>query len=621
MTRLQEFAVWAVLVVLAGGVALTLASPGAFIIDEVIQLMGVDAMVQYGSLAVPNGYDALGSDDLRLWLLQAGPEGLAPQYPPGLVLIGAPFWGLFGASGLVLLNALAAVGTLAVTYRLTLQLHDDRVIALGAVLILGLATFLSEYAFGIWPHAFSALFVTGALLFAVKALDEEPIQAGIFSGFMVGAGMLFRTDTVLILPVIACLLLFFAQRPFAMALGGLIGLVPGIGLLAATNQVKFGTLNPLSYGSAGGGTDLTSHIGALSALAILALALLVARFVPWTAGRARVATIVAGAIVICAVAELSPVRDLAVRWLHGAWLLFIDITQIPEGRPGVEPAGGPTRLFWGAPKKALAQSLPWLGALVLIAVLPWQGRQKRGPVLALLALALWTLPFVLMRWHGGFGSNMRYFLPIVPVLCIVAAAVFVTLVKRGNVSVKALTLAVVLGLTLVFAWATLMPTGMAGAHQILTKFLFFAMLAVALVCLVSAETFAKPGALVMALCLGAATALGPFSDLPFSQIRRAALADAGHALSAIPSHDGVLFYGWPEVFAARAPDPRAVIAMHDRNTQEIDMGLIQTALDGGLRVYAERYDARRIAESRRFEMAEGIDAGPTRIYEIRPVSE
>ena len=60
------------------------ASPGLFNIDEFVLLAGAQALLKTDALTIENGWAQFASPDLKLWILVAGPNGLAPQYPVGL---------------------------------------------------------------------------------------------------------------------------------------------------------------------------------------------------------------------------------------------------------------------------------------------------------------------------------------------------------------------------------------------------------------------------------------------------------------------------------------------------------------------------------------------------------
>ena len=106
--------------ILAGAL---LVSDGYFTVDEFVYVLGAQAMAQNMSLVIENGFDTYGSENLKVWNVVIGPAGLVSQYPVGTAVIGAPLLLLFGVRGLIVLNALAAVGTLFLTRSLARRLY------------------------------------------------------------------------------------------------------------------------------------------------------------------------------------------------------------------------------------------------------------------------------------------------------------------------------------------------------------------------------------------------------------------------------------------------------------------------------------------------------------------
>jgi hypothetical protein len=105
------------------------APAGLFTDDEIIYVAMIDRFATAGSFVIENGYDFNQAESLRLVTMRAGPHGLVSQYPSGFAVIAAPFYLLGGLQGV----------------------------------IFGLATFAVDYAFAIWPHATSNLFVAGVI--------------------------------------------------------------------------------------------------------------------------------------------------------------------------------------------------------------------------------------------------------------------------------------------------------------------------------------------------------------------------------------------------------------------------------------------------------------------------
>ncbi|MBL4558765.1 MAG: hypothetical protein JKP98_22005 [Rhodobacteraceae bacterium] len=163
----------AILVVLAIGLlGLAAMWPVALkVIDEAIYYAAAHSLAESGSLIVANGWEQWGVDALRLRFMTAGPNGLAPQYPPGAAFLAAPLMPDFGMRALVLVNAVAAAATLFVTFALARAAFGRADVALGAALLLIFGTFWLEFTVGIWPHALATLCVTTALWASFRGLS------------------------------------------------------------------------------------------------------------------------------------------------------------------------------------------------------------------------------------------------------------------------------------------------------------------------------------------------------------------------------------------------------------------------------------------------------------------
>jgi hypothetical protein len=598
-----------------GAAFLTMAAitpPGFFSIDELIYHAAAVSVALDGSLTVSNGYQTFGSPDLRVAFLVEGPNGLAPQYPPGSALLGAPFVAVLGVRGLMVLNALAAFGVLWFTWVAARAMFPARRIAVIALALTGGASFLPEYAAGVWPHALSAFFVTGAVAFAARALALEErgsLNLAIASGFMVGAGLLFRVDTVLILPAILALAVLYAPRPASMILGGALGMTPGLALAAWLNLRKFGTPNPISYGSdgSGGGIDMTSYLP-LAGVGLLGLAALVAvRMVPWTPAR-RWGLAIMGLAVVAVAMTVGPARAPAMAYFSGAYALIVDLTGLPRYSAGiVEPMPGVV-YFWGAVKKSLGGSLPWISALVAIPALLIMRRDRatsveRGWILfLLLAVLIWTAPFFLRSWHGGLSSNLRYLLPVVPLLAILTAWVWDRLRRWGGLSTLTLAALVLFGIGSVFFYASSHPAGMAAAQQVWTKPVLAVAAGLVLAASLAGGRWGLGRLAEAGLTFGAGLAIvfGWLLDPGFAVSRRATTAAVQAELATAPGP--VLFYGPPEFLAQDFRDPERLVAIHPWGTAEIDGDLIRDAAGAGYRVYLQELFADRLeAQDDRFE--------------------
>ncbi|MEM9198495.1 MAG: glycosyltransferase family 39 protein, partial [Pseudomonadota bacterium] len=538
-----------------------LAAPGLFTIDEVIYWLDATSLAQTGDLTVTNGTGMPAHEAFGLWLLVIGPHGLVPQYPVGSALAGAPLVAALGVQGLILLNAIAAAATLFFTHRLARAITQAEWPALVAVLILCLASFFVEYAWGVWPHAITTACVTAALLtghWAISADGRAAVGWALLCGLAVGIGFLFRVDSILALPALAAAGLLYARAPFACAIGGAVGLAPALAVSMAFAWVKFGSLNPLSYGQTdGGGTTPATYLSLAALLAALLGLLILARQIAWQPRfLAAFGLGLAGLLATAYLAPLPLLSDLA----HGVHALIFDMTVVQDPRAGVVAHANGTMSFWGLWKKALGQSLPWIGLLVVLALRPGPARLR--PALRLLAIAcvVWSLPFAMRAWHGGLGSNMRYLLPVLPALSILAV---LALQRLPPATVRAGTLAIwgALGFLTALVWSRLAPSGWAGAHQILPLYAFLAMIAAGIWAGISGRSI--PARLTFAASLGIAAFLGPYADLATAQARRMAIEQRNAVYAEIlPARS--LFIGPPEYALAQLARRESSVALPDR---------------------------------------------------------
>ncbi len=588
-------------------IGLFFVSAGLFTIDELIYLTATVAMAQDGSLIFENGFSQFGSEDLKLWFLVDGPNGLAPQYPPGMAVLSAPFYLLMGSRGLIMLNALAAAGVAFLTYRLAWRLYRSRVIALISTLVLVLGTFFLEYAWGVWPHMVSAFFVTAAFHLAIEANEAEQSKAVLArsfgSGLAVGAGMLVRTDAILVLPVIAACLILYSKRPIMMIAGGACGLIPGIAAGALVNLHKFGTLNFLSYGrtGSGGGDDPTTHIGAALIVLGLLLGLVVARHLTWSARWYRPSLL--AFLGLLGIALLVPAVTAALRPVAlGLYSLLVDIRTVADSRSGVKAFDdGAVVLFWGVAKKALAQSLPWLGILAAILVSPWPREYRPAHVMLLIFIAIWCLPFIALSWHGGFSSNMRYFLPMLPPLSIFCGVLIGEFASLSRSPLLSVLLGVATGIVGSLAIILVSDMSLAWLQQSGSLSLFLAIaLVVAIASLANKyrQVFSTLTLFFAGIGLGAGFFNGGLLDVAFSQLERQRSETFNEAASKVV--EPALFYGAPKLFAFAVARPESLIGVGGRLDDKVDTALISDALAAGYRVIMPTGVARRVAELHEF---------------------
>ncbi len=563
---------------------LFVARPGIFIIDEVIYLFAADTFRTSGSLILENGHQLVpGSGDL-LWtgLLSLGPGGFTSQYPAGTAIVWAPLIALFGVRGIVLLHTITAVGTLFATRALAVRMFEDKATALGACLLLMLGTFTAEYAFTIWPHMPSVFTVVLSIYLLWRALEEVDGRTFTFaflSGLVLGAGATFRIDNILVLPAIAIIVLLYARQPLRILVAGALGLVPSAVVLGIANQVKFGTLNPVSYGAKGGATTITAYLPFAVILVVLLFGVWVLRRQGVRIGRPWIAGF--GLLGVAAIAVLPPLQSLAIRTGQGIHTLIFDARALTSPYAGVVDMPDGTKSFWGLAKKSLGQSAPWIGLLLLYAgARAWAGDRRQGLVSLLIIIAVFAFPFLVRSWHGGMSSNMRYFLPVLPFVAMLAAYQLRLLFAADPPSRRIFVLAFSLGLAAALFWITFHVTAIAGAHQILSLYVFAAVSLLALIASqVNLQAITRALALAAGMGVGIST-FNMFSDTAISQLQRG----AGQMLADLTiGYEGkVLIYG--HLMRSALMNPDQVVAVQQFGQPAPDPALVEAAIADGFRV-------------------------------------
>lgn len=561
-------------------------SDGLYNIDEFVLLSGARAFWENGNFVISNGFEGAASEDLEMWILVDGPSGLVPQYPPGSAIVGAPLYAIFGQRGLMLPNMLAGVLLLPLVWDMTRKNLGGDQCALIATMLIALGSFWLDYVFAVWPHSVSLLGVTFAFaqLLAYQRDDQLLLRRGIFAGVAVGMAILFRTDSVMALPALGLAALFLANRPIRFVSAVALGALPFLAINSLMNLQKFGTLNPLSYGNSGSsGTGLLGHLPAIAGIGVVALSLIIASQVKWRPTRKQVAVSALVAAII--VVAWSPLRDLGIRYLTGAWALLIDSTIIQDPRPGVVRHADGTLSFWGFWKKALGQSMPWLGILTLLLHLKSNERRTRFANFVLIVAVVWSLPFFIRSWHGGMGSNMRYLLPLIPLLCPLCARLLLDFSASVENARDWIFRGATVGVVLLIGWMMLHPTSSGGAQQILATYL---MLIVAGLCLAAGLTgrfqqavqraaLASIGAAVTFSCCFLA------SDFFAAQRTRSLDTQVNNFTRQIP--DNALVYAPARFVSVWSTKPENVIALPDNRTSQIDIALVDAALDNDKRVF------------------------------------
>lgn len=589
ISRLGRPLLWMVTLLLMAG--LFHVSRGLYNIDEFIYLMSVEAMSDRHAFTILNGYETFGSDSLKLWFLVDGPRGLVPQYPAGLALAGAPLYALAGVKGVMLLNTLAAAATLWLTRRLACLLCESEGVATLAALLFAGGTFWLDYAYGVWPHALSSFFVLTSLVCVGEALRHERDASAwmMRAGLAAGVGLLFRVDGVLLLPALGMWLLVRARHPWRSSGALALGLLPGAGLASLINQVKFGVPNPLFYGRYDkGGIDPSSYLGMLVLVGAAVALLVMGRLSGWRPWRNRGVLALGGALLLitCAV---TPLGAVAWRCLAGAYALLVDVRALETLGPAGTRSSQGVVSFFGVPKAALAQGMPWLGVVPALLVGLRHASVRPAVMFIVLVCGVWVLPFAARAWHGGLGSNMRYLLPLLPLLAILGAQAWHDLMVRVTrpMLMRLTVYGGAAGWLIGTSWELWYASGPGGAQQTLGTAMFYV---IAIVSMFAAwqgakDTMAARGALfAVAMGVGAASVFA-YQDFMVTQSRRDFMSQSSDRLKLMPRPS--LVVGYPDPLASHIGQADRLISVPDRLTGRIDPILLDRALTAGYRVFAQ----------------------------------
>lgn len=403
---------------------------GPLSVDEcTYQLMARGAVA--GTLSAWNGYEEFPSVELAFVTLKRRAGALYPIPPSLYAGLAWPFYRALGFAGLFWMNALAFVAVLALTGWLAQRLFGDRRLSLGAVLILGLATYFWEYSQAVWPHALGTLAVLGGVAAGWSALtagsERRAFAAAALAGGVLGLGIGVRLDVAFAVPCVAIPFGFVPRTRARAVLGLALGLLPGLALLAFMNRLKFDDVWPFSYGpNRAAAGDWTGYlpVAALGLVPVCA-AMLAQRpaAVGWLRAHTRLA-LSATAVAVLLLLALPEVRALLLRLARGTSALLFDLRplHLNAARPALSRTDDGAYVYFGHLKKAWLQSLPYLGLLLLPLCAALRGHAERGR-LALLALvpAAYLAAFAAFSWDGGMSLNLRYLTPALPSVAVLSA--------------------------------------------------------------------------------------------------------------------------------------------------------------------------------------------------------
>ncbi|MDP9423516.1 MAG: hypothetical protein M3Q19_11925 [Pseudomonadota bacterium] len=477
------------------------------------------------------------------------------------------------------------MATLFTVRRICLSQFRSESIARIAVALLAAGSFWLEYAVGVWPHMVSAFFAVQAFWFALRHLDSggKEYRYAVLSGLMAGVGILFRLDAALAVPAIGLMIVLFAPRLVRSSCCFAAGVLPSLALLAGFNYLKFGTPNPFSYGRPGGNTDLAAYSAMFAALCVGFGAVVLWRKLGWKVDRTRAL----GSVAVLSVALLliPATSALLLKFWDGLLTLVVDVRNLEDHRLGIERGPGNTLVAWGQTRKSLGQSMPWIGLGAMALTSPLQKENQRLFAMLFIFIAAMSMPFILLSWHGGGGSNMRYFLPVLPALSILCAKLISDLwtsVPKGMTFLAAGVWGIV---GLCFAWTMYHPSRFAGVQQILSTYLLLVTALTAIAAGVHWRFRQAARRLAIAIFAAGVVMSTSFAVSDFAEAveRRASNYSGRLVLASLPPKSLVIAYS--DWVGDRMPGNGSIIAARDEWTRRVDQQLILNALDAGYRVF------------------------------------
>ncbi len=573
------------LAVLAGWAA---SSTGLFTVDEYFYARMAGAAAEEGAITF-QPFDVDGAPALDMGFARAvgDAERLAPQYPSGYALIAAPFYLIFGLKGLTLLNALAGLASLFLTFRIARRAGADDTAAWMALGVLSIGAYWSTYLFAIWPHMLAlALFLLA--IERLLASESSDARAAFIAGLAVGVGQTIRIDFIVMAPVaILWLRLFDDHETRRRSLFFIAGAAPGFILASWFNFLKFGVFNPITYENAVAANDPADFyiLGLIAAVMLAAMFVFDARRLAAhiKPGMARVGLMLLGLIALLILPEGRHLLD-------GLWYSLVDAQSYShlDRQAGIERNADGWLVFYGFSKKALTESLPYIALLTLPLVRLAQGAMTKSEGLFYCAAGAFLVLYSFNETDSGLGLNARFLLPILPIAAIVSAIELQRLMRDGNLSPLAAAYAALAGaIGFFFLRVSFDPQSRFAIPLDLYPQLALAaaLMAVIGLAIVFPPRFTRPAALAAAAAIGAAGAINA-SDFLTDQAYRRYIKGEGDRYAAAIAPQSVVFTSRPQIFAKASLD-RMGIAYPGINEFAAEREVIEAYQLAGRCAYAQ----------------------------------
>jgi 4-amino-4-deoxy-L-arabinose transferase-like glycosyltransferase len=371
-------------------IVLATAIPAPFTVDDCNYLSSVVGL-RHGTVYVPGTAGlppsrALHAFEPMAYMLKDPETPVPPHVPPLYAVVAYPF-SFLGWHGLVLLNALATLGTVALVFAAARRLagHERAGWYAAALWLFGASTI--EYAQGLWPHMLSVSCAAGGMICVALAAKEGRDWQAALAGFLLAmaAGMRYQNSVLLGCGLIG--LAIWAGKRLRSLAAFAAGAVPPVLTAALFNHARIGSWSPFSKGL---------HYMAVGA------------------GNHGVS---------------SPVGE----FLLSVWTRVVDYSAQPPFHDRAQSymrkiATGDIVVRWGVLKKSWLQGSPWVLVGFLAVLLAWvhkdfltaAARSHLRQILLPVAAMLAVFGFAGVYRHDGLAYNQRYLLELAPLMAIAA---------------------------------------------------------------------------------------------------------------------------------------------------------------------------------------------------------
>ncbi|MDC0358683.1 glycosyltransferase family 39 protein, partial [Oligoflexia bacterium] len=199
------------------------------------------------------------------------------KYPYLSTLIPSLFYPILNYDALFILNGISFWVCLYLTFLIGDNLFNNKQIAYLGAFLFGFTTFAWDYSFAAWPHLFSLCFALCAALLVLRSFKTGQLTYAFYAGLILGLGLGVRMDLVFLIPGLLLVIFLNTNTPFRISLYLLLGVLPGLLILAFVNYLKFDIFFPFLF-HAGGLSTFLYHLQAVWIVIAAAALLILGRY-------------------------------------------------------------------------------------------------------------------------------------------------------------------------------------------------------------------------------------------------------------------------------------------------------------------------------------------------------